>query len=1654
MRIALRIRTRRSHASRRGTFLVFVVGTLALLASITVLYVTIGLSDRRNAGAIKAQADYEQVVDVYLDHILSVIGADVTASVVDLSNTQGNFAPNGRTNDPSVTLAEAWDIPGTSPLVQSRFPGNPQGNWFRPEGLWGDDPWLASTEPTRILPTAPPTYLDVRDWSSISNFAPDGQFVNLFALRNNFGATAEELRQDLSIPGDRPPSYPSVTGTAAINRPYLWSINQFGAFRPIVDLDAGPDEESYIPYQWADTDGDGFADARFHEMVDGATSNAFRRLLPEDRNIRWFFAARAIDLSGLVNINVATDFLAGPNPGEANPMPVERTPAGVDLRRLMAMLDLSRESELTSKDLSMAALTPPNGYTPTPEEAAYADYSFAAAVDIGDAAYANLRYALRRGIVLRPGVDVYDVLTPGTDDDVLPVEAKDRHDGYLLGGGFGLTPGLVGQSTYRMPSTFGMEDLVELLTYWGLNDPATTTRLEQAVGGRGDSVNPNYPPSPLRSNVSSAYDRDPRFTSAMEYASTPPTGSEYARALLTHATSLRRLLTTVSGARPFRSGATDLELRESLPALLDSGSTQDLFRAYANVLMPFLSQSAGDWNPASNDYDVRRTLIYGYDGAREALQFAAHLAANMSDSADGDSAPGTYTVVAEEQIAQDWENDTSNAQLGVNPRVVSPYPLIRLPTGKLADTSPTSGTADDINDVPFPFLTIYGIEPQAFIVGAAGFIGYSDRPPPGGDEEWIDGGTAGVLDPGDQWDVKPTIDPRAGYPGELEQLGPDFLFEGVAFQIHNPFDESVSLAAGSIYPGVVGALADRIQLADGAIVLQYGRGAYGQSFLADAAKAEFFQNRYFAPVTPVNYDPGTRLPMSYQGIMIPPRSTIVVYSTSMTPPEIQRRLGEYSSSDLILTDGTNFASWVSKQFGPNAYWVPMISPKSGTFMVPDVKEELNGSATTGRQYRMWDIHPNDRDLNGTFDYSGDDPIVGGVPGHRGLAALWRITRRDSTGVTSLAINDDFTTVPINNVDNDVLVDRFRFPIDVPSLDRKLVATKDVNGILQLDIEDAEPGPEVTPGGPLTPGGTGAGSQDNSGWSVVRFIHLRRPSDSLASGSRHDDIPAYLLEAKDAWNEGSPTQLTNVEGAKDIVQNTELRKRTMRESGSNTLANMLSAQSSNKTLMGELGEDPDEWDGKEISKAAGQGTPFPLRWGEAASGGTMVMRLLQGELEDTDERPRTRPGDALMALGVGPMKNPDPLAQPMSTDNFALDNARWTTLSEALAFASGWARMDPTSGAFPENQFDPVGLFMTDNGTGIGYRGPAYPDPHATADPADPSTRRAKLVAGRLNVDAFTPFFDNNGDRIFDPMQDRIAGTGVPLAWGVFDAFGAVPRKFGTFVRPTFGTININTAPLSVLRAVPFLSPMDPGRDVTDPWWYTQFGTGLPHNQDSDLAAAIVAYRDRTRVWPLSGDDYVSFAGDEGMRGTMVGGLLPSLGTDGDVKWNEPSGVGTPILEDGRYSATRINAIREQPGFRSLGELFAVRDHGVTGSTTYPYPNSMDRLAFDGDSLDAKGFESVRYNSGANDDGVIDDLEERLSLMNAVTPSLSVRSDYFAVWFVVHGYRESDVTGLTGSRAKEPMTPSIKRRFLVIVDRSNVVQPGDRPRVLAFRELPY
>lgn len=1562
---------------RRGTVMVLIVSALALISVLIVAYVAVGRSDRRSgAQAIRANVIEDQISRI-VEYHLNVIGRDAMAVFSD----GWEPFPLG-SNVRHIIYRDATDYPFTDPTRYSQptrenLPGNTREEItrfrFDPSGtlpsMWqpGDfiypfrpsDPWLASLRPTWLDPTTGGSPQDrvnnSRDWWQISNFAPDGLFVNLFNLRNNFNAEPglgtvngqPRMSQNLTLLQRSGESYPltgsqlDYGGQANRNVPAHWTMRQQRAFRPAVEVRWPVGDGRYLHYQWADTDGDGFVDARWIELVDATDPDDVRWILPRDGQFRWFVASRAVDLSGLVNVNVATDARRGPN----DTYRLGATPADIDLRRLLSMDDLWRALNISG----YSQLTQPVGGTAQD----YRNYRHPQSLTIGRTGFAALRMAIEDVTVPGPNVSM---------GNMPPMEAQARFDSYRRTGGF--LPGDTGRfgatGVAASSGVFGLMDLVELLTFRGVNDDTVRSRLEQALGGR-DFANANF--SPLRDNRSRALD------GALDYDNN---GQARGASLIWSASDIRQFLTTISGSRPIRSARIEYDVNDPTdlasamanlewrkepsvgslpdgktrfsPIRIDAADTleratqritddngapspererdrrlaiQRLFAGYADALLPF-SGANGAWNPTQ--YPQLRTLHYGYN-AEFALRTAAQMTINMIDLFDGTvlecisnqsqrhsdtgvtavtvlldgGATGRGIVQSNMQAFPWWHAQDGSGRLDLDEAVGS----FNRATGQYVPGA-TRRLADltGVPNSPPVALNMFGFEAQPFLTEVATYFMYTDTPfARGGDREWTPGGMTG---PFEEPPVPGIVTINGSTPGGTDN--PDFITHVVAFQLANPFDVDIMLDTEGM----------------SMFSIEFGGRIYSLSG------------------------------------MLPKRSSKVFYALSWSPEVVQQRLerAQPALGPIPPGESTRIEQWASAQF-------TVTQPGGGT-PVPPVRVTPEAGATLPGAPEMLLAGP-----------------AGAIEPRNREALLWRRLPAP--------------TGQANGPQHRMLADRIRDPGDPmtrPTLDRRLGA-----GNHEIANTVAGEERETNPG---------ANPFDNTGYSITLWAKIRRPDDpglaSLSGDTPRGAIPAWCMELKYGSEELRSLNVRRTDG----VNLTTLTKADFNGEGAvgdTTLMSMIVAQSGASVLVPSIKRDPSDKKalnelGATIPQSAQrENKPFHELYAEAHLQNGKFRVLVGANPCVGQVFSKLRGADMLLPLAIGAVQ--DPLAPGSASE-------QWTTFGESLAMALG------------------------------------YDDPNDVRDPL--RDLYTKLDRGSLRLDAFVPFVDEDANGRFHPLIDYRLGHGVPLALNVLDIFTATPSAYGSLTRATVGTININTAPVEVMRLLPGLSP-PPTTDALgqQQWWWT---TGA-HDSRSDIPATIKAYRDKTVYRPIgSGSESLDFVGLTNVPGHPL----------------DYTGRGESAVFTG--SATRIEGLREEHGFMTPAELLAVRDRNFPSNASYPAPHDMDRLGRNAMSLAVPGtggVDSIGYGSsgglgqgGPGDDQIIDEHDEQLALLNGVLSSVSTRSDFFAVWFVIHGYQRSDVENLSPN---DPLVPSVARRYLMIVDRSNVVRLGDRPRVLVLRELP-
>ena len=338
--------------------------------------------------------------------------------------------------------------------------------------------------------------------------------------------------------------------------------------------------------------------------------------------------------------------------------------------------------------------------------------------------------------------------------------------------------------------------------------------------------------------------------------------------------------------------------------------------------------------------------------------------------------------------------------------------------------------------------------------------------------------------------------------------------------------------------------------------------------------------------------------------------------------------------------------------------------------------------------------------------------------------------------------------------------------------------------------------------------------------------------------------------------------------------------------------------------------------------------------------------------------------------------------------------------------------------------------------------------------------------------------------VFPEQQTRdVAYGGGSTAVGTDQSLEMLTRREGV--------ANINTQVLTTMRCDPLLTPEnDTGSFLqTVNNYYAPAGGGVKLfdpaiDNDYDIAPTIIAYRDRSLM------SYLQRPGSTFSR---------------DVDFRPTAATDPTRTQKTQYGLITDRFRREALGIKSLGELAAInvpskiapstlrypiqdhnglfrfgeRDQVFTSSTTYTNPANLppgtlgnarvaQRIAYQPSILSSRFYNldtilggipdkvapQVNGNSSApyyalGGNELPGGYQEKLAIVNALTNTVSVRSDVFTVYFVIHGYNPDDCDVEPG----QPLVPSVAKRFVMVVDRSSVLSPTDKPRILMLKEVP-
>lgn len=1610
-------------ARERGTVLLMVIGVLALLAIIAVVYAAIGQADRRAGAAYVRSVQLEDISDQVGQYISGIIGEDVFQVVEDeYPSTQASRMQKRKTR-------AYWTYPGM-PIANDIFVDPPTNNDFRFNPVSGSNdperqgyqPWLASSEPTFLrfndsLNWTDPDrqYLNFRDWWAISNVSPTGMFVNLANLRNNFNAepgfgtdanNRPRMSNGLTLYDQNGLVYAvgsaqTEDGRSASEKlAWPWMMRQRQAARPIDPFAVGTGlpgvgQYEYIGNAWADADGDGIADSRWFALsgLAGPRNQYDVPGISQQDRARYFAAVRVVDMGGMVNVSTATDLLTPPGPlptppGMPNP-PAVRYPFGltggdVDLLRALTLSDVYQRYGPGQGGLAGYALFQ---HPPAPQAPGnYLQYTnaqgTAAAKQIGLAAYHSLQLA--SGAERAPGSPalIQDLGTPVVFGTPYPTQPAGRSAIYGLAQGDNSNVGYSSLgffATQNNPNTplpatvtrspFGMTEELDLHAFYSANDPRQVSRLEATLDGRrttGGVVRPSY--GPLRSTRDLDVERGRR-------GDNPPTGLQDNDSLAQQHLDLRHRITTINGARPLTTTGpsrgfdpntiSDRELRVDLREFLapdvqlPTGAMRRLFNHVADALMPFRPIDVFEQDFWDVDAHPKFRPLFYGNSPDFAIRAAAHIVANLRDAVDNDNS--TDRDVAG-PTAFTLRTTTSAPQ---SPDNQYPYPQVTLTDSQIELA--TNGRL-----VQSQRVNIYGIEAQPFLVEAGSYAFWTDVPwdatplngqtPP--DHEWRDNrdpdGPGGPLPP---QDTPITIDDDVTYQNA------DYLGEIVAFQVTNPFDRDIYLTR------------------------------------AGASTPEFFYyveyaGRYF-PLAEMEQNPGSEPTFRNADVKLNAGETRTFFATSPRQKfEFNQRFDVPLTSRVTVPPGTvppNYEflrEFITRQFRKEPIQAGMGEPAQTTMVNPADWSLIAPTGGAGE--------------SGLMDLHGED--IGTNTAGRKEIRLWRVMSPDASESASVNIQT-----------NDLMADRMRDPERSTA-----VATM----FQRLDSGPNDQVPGTVAGDDRTSTVFGGGNpRDNTGYNIVMWGAIRRPTNPIDPTQRValGALPPWTIEAGAdqiySWNNpNSPT--INMGGGGPITVGS-LNKQFSGPSGRGTQTDYGGANT-RYTRMINMINDVAQGDGgmkindqmREIPTGKKQ-NPIPVSLSKDAAGQFKIfrdqaVRISLGGLDASGTQINSglfrRVGDILLPLAIGP--SADPRAADARLRNF--------TLSEALAVATDY--YSPPQGAL--------------------YHLAGHNDPATGA--------RSRLDQGHLVLDSYVPFNDLNNNGVYDPTagnKERPIGLGIPMALNLLDKFRL--DSYGGTASAEVGRVNINTSSVLTNSLLPMAAP-----DPLAEWMTTDSGNDRtkiydPATQQSDIAATLVGYRDkldlRTRPKFNVGGNGLGQVAD------------PVAGSTLEISFRDTN---TQFINDwerdGRQTRTQIPGLREEPGYRSIGEVLAARLAQVpTGVNAAEYmSNSIDAYAKDGVSFTGqRAIETVNVRTAGNtevSDQVVDDYNEKLAIANSLLSSITVRSDVFCVYFVIQGYLPSDVQNLAPA---DPMVPSMARRYMMIVDRSNVVHKGDKPRILLFNEVP-
>ncbi|MBT6165113.1 MAG: DNRLRE domain-containing protein [Phycisphaerae bacterium] len=307
--------------------------------------------------------------------------------------------------------------------------------------------------------------------------------------------------------------------------------------------------------------------------------------------------------------------------------------------------------------------------------------------------------------------------------------------------------------------------------------------------------------------------------------------------------------------------------------------------------------------------------------------------------------------------------------------------------------------------------------------------------------------------------------------------------------------------------------------------------------------------------------------------------------------------------------------------------------------------------------------------------------------------------------------------------------------------------------------------------------------------------------------------------------------------------------------------------------------------------------------------------------------------------------------------------------------------------------------------------------------------------------------DINGDGVGDDLNPVGAGSALPSIHSFYNANGYTGKA-------TPGIININTAPVEVLRMLPHMFKLVHETDSSD----SNTLDLVDRNPRALLPESMIQWREQSSGLPnVLGNAGFTGGPDYSNRSTALD-LSYGVGPEHTRGFSSPSEIGMlqvrgtvdDVMEPW-HVVDKHNSVRDASAWSvdyASWDPFGYNDS--TNGTDYSIGSVI------GNEVGTPISTEVNRNSYYNQDiivgdGVSGDFEEMNLLQSGISNLVGTTSDMFTVHFRIRTFKRNSVTGIWDATDLDQIVDD--SRYVMLVDRSNVETPSDKPKILYFEKLP-